>query len=129
MPKFSIQSQAKLDSCCKELQLLFEEVIKGFDCTIICGNRNEAEQNEAFLSGHSKKQYPGSKHNDYPSSAIDVAPTPLNWTDRLGFYYFAGYVMCVAQRLNLKIRWGGQFDVSTTFENQKFKDLVHFELK
>ena len=54
MPSFGKQSQANLATCHPDLQTLFREVIKYFDCTIIEGFRNEADQNKAFAAGNSK---------------------------------------------------------------------------
>ena len=124
-----MQSLSRLSTCEKPLQDLFNEVVKTYDCTIICGFRDEKEQTRAFEDGRSKKKWPNSKHNKYLSSAVDVAPCPVCWNDTMRFYVFAGYVQAVADRLDIKIRWGGRFDETKNYEHQTFKDLVHFELK
>lgn len=129
MPKFCLQSEMRLSTCEKPLQDLFNEVIKTYDCAIICGFRDEKEQQRAFENGVSKKKFPNSKHNKYLSSAVDVAPCPVVWNEIDRFYHFAGYVQAVADRLNIAIRWGGRFDETKSFSHQTFKDLVHFELK
>ena len=54
MPKFSQESFSKLSTCHPDLQALFYEVIKYFDCTIIEGYRNQAEQEQAFKDGELK---------------------------------------------------------------------------
>ena len=131
MPKFSMNSQIALSTCHMDLQKLFMEVIKRYDCTIICGHRSEAAQNTAFAEGKSKLKYPSSKHNSYPSMAVDVAPyvNGIHWNDLGGFYLFAGYVMRVADELGISIRYGGDWDGDKTTADQKFHDLPHFELK
>ena len=127
--KFSQASLSKLQTCEQPLQDLFNEVIKAFDCTIICGIRNEAEQNEAFEKGYSKLKYPLSKHNAYPSKAVDVTPYPVKWRDTARQYFFAGYVKGIADKLGIKIRWGGDWDGDTQVKDQTLMDLCHFELK
>jgi len=73
-----------------DLQDVFLEVIKHIDCTILCGHRDEEEQNNAFHEGKSKLKYPQSDHNKAPSLALDGAPYPIDWRNTKRFYYFAG---------------------------------------
>jgi len=128
MAKFSKASQEKLETCHLDLQHLFNEVIQYFDCTILCGQRGEREQNEAFRMKYSKLKFPQSRHNEIPSMAVDAAPYPINWKDRDRFYFFAGFVMGVAARMGIKIRWGGDWDSDTEVDDQTFMDWPHFEL-
>ena len=128
MPKFSQSSLSKLSTCHLDLQWLFNEVIKYFDCTIICGRRTEADQNQAFAEGKSKLKYPNSKHNKIPSLAIDVCPFPINWKDRDRFYFFGGFVKGIACQLGINIRWGGDWDGDTDLADQNLYDLPHYEL-
>jgi len=67
-------------------------------------------------------------HNRYPSRAIDLAPWPLDWSDIRRFYYFGGFVVGVANKLDIPIRWGGDWDGDFEVKDQNFNDLVHFEL-
>jgi len=92
------------------------------------GYRNEEAQNKAYNSGNSKKKYPESKHNAHPSLAVDVAPYPINFDDIKRFYFFGGYVTGVAEGMDLKIRWGGNWDKDYDVSDQIFNDLLHFEL-
>lgn len=116
------------------MQVLFFEVIKSFDCTILEGYRNQEDQEAAFAAGNSKLHYPHGKHNNQPSLAVDAAPYPLDWKNISRFYWFAGYVMGIAQRLKDEgkithaIRYGGDWDSDKEIDEDKFKDLVHFEL-
>lgn len=128
MPQFSQASQDKLATCDKRLQEVFNEVIKYFDCTVITGHRNKESQDEKYRRGLSKVKYPDSKHNVYPSMAIDVAPYPIDWSDRERFSYFAGFVKGLAQSKNITIRWGGDWDGDTEVKDNGFDDLPHFEL-
>jgi peptidoglycan LD-endopeptidase CwlK len=134
MPTFSENSQQKLLLAHKDLQTLFNEVIKYFDCTVMVSVRSEIEQNKAFEEGKSKLRYPLSKHNTNPSNALDVAPYPINWVDKERLYYFGGFVMGIAKRLKEQglitsdIRYGGDWDGDTDLHDQTLFDLVHFEI-
>jgi len=133
MPRFGKRSKKRLATCDVRLQKLFKEVVKHFDCTVIQGYRGEEEQNQAYDAGRSKLRYPDGKHNATPSKAVDVAPYPIDWGDRDRFNYFAGFVMGMATKLSdkvphLRIRWGGDWDMDTEVKDNKFDDLVHFEL-
>ncbi len=134
MPKFSLTSFSKLSTCHPDLQAIFYEVIKDFDCIILEGHRDQASQEQAFLNRKTKLHWPDGKHNSLPSNAIDAAPYPLNWENKEGFYFFAGWVMSVVQRLKYEgkithsVRWGGDWDSDRDLRDQDFNDLVHFEL-
>jgi len=104
------------------------EVCMYFDCTIITGHRNREEQTKKFGAGLSKKMYPHSKHNSLPSMAVDVAPYPIDWADRDRFHYFAGFVMGIAKKRGIKLRWGGDWDGDTEVKDNNFDDLLHFEI-
>jgi peptidoglycan LD-endopeptidase CwlK len=74
MPKYSNRSKEKLESCHHDLQKLFNEVIKYYDCTIIEGFRSNECQEELCCQGKSTLKAGKSKHNQNLSLAIDVAP-------------------------------------------------------
>ncbi len=125
MAKFSKQSLEKLATCHCELQRLFNEVIKTTDCIVICGERGEQEQNEAYRNGFSKLKYPKGKHNKHPSLAVDVMPyfneSPhVRWNDAKACKDFAKIVLKTAKEIGVKIRWGGSW--------KNFIDLPHYEL-
>lgn len=128
MTKFGKASNARLDQCHPDLQRLFREVVKYHDCTVICGHRGKEEQEEAFRTGRSKLRFPRSKHNKFPALAVDVVPYPIDWKDTSRFYFFAGYVLGVAQRMGINIRWGGDFNRDLNLKNDSFIDMPHFEL-
>ena len=110
MPRFGERSQRNLDTATENLQRLFVEVVRHYDCSVITGHRGKEEQNEAFHAGRSKLQWPDGKHNDLPARAVDVAPYPIDWKNEKRFYHFAGYVQGVAQQMGIEIRWGGDWD-------------------
>ena len=107
---------------------LFSVVVKRFDCSVLCGYRARAEQNDLYRRGRSRLKYPNSRHNHKPSLAVDVAPYPLDWSDRERFCLFAGYVLGAADRMGIPIRWGGDWDKNTLLSDNRFDDLPHFEL-
>jgi hypothetical protein len=131
MPTFSKSSLDKLKTCDPKLQKLFNEVIKYFDCVIICGYRGKEEQNDAYNRGKSKVQFPNSKHNSLPSKAIDVAPFidgKISWDSRQ-CSYFGGLVKGISIMLGIDIIWGGNWSNNNNLNSNKFNDLVHFQLK
>lgn len=127
MPKYGKTSRARLDTCIDPIQEVMNEVIKHFDCSILCGHRTEEEQTKAFNEKRSKVQFPNSKHNSLPSNAVDAAPYPIDWNDLDRFRYFAGYVVGIAASKGYKFRWGGDWDQDTDLNDQNFNDLPHFE--
>lgn len=128
MPSFSQESLDKLNTCHPDLQIILNEVIKHFDCKVLCGHRNKQEQDKAYRNGFSKVRWPNSKHNTTPSMAVDVAPYVVDYNDRERITYFAGYVMAIALSLGINLRWGGDWDMDTQVNDNAFDDLVHFEL-
>lgn len=128
MANFSDFSKTNLSSANKKLQKLFNEVIKNYDCRVICSLRSEDEQNRLYNEGKSKLEFPDSKHNASPSLAVDVVPYPIDWDDIDRFVHFGGYVMGVADNLNINIRWGGDWDGDNDLGDQSFIDYPHFEL-
>lgn len=126
---------SKLSTCHEDLQKIFYEVVRTFDCAILQGYRNEEDQNTDFSSGKSKLQWPNSKHNTKPSLAVDVSPYPIpNWNDTKDFVYFAGYVMGTAAKLfaDGKIGhmpvWGGDWNNNKRTGDEDFCDYTHFQL-
>jgi hypothetical protein len=112
----------------KRLVKILDEAILVYDFTLICGHRTEEAQNEAFATGASKKQYPDSKHNSWPSIAVDVAPWPINWNDSLAFARLYGIIEAIAHDQGLELRWGGDWDRDGGSRDQSFMDIGHLEL-
>jgi hypothetical protein len=121
MYSFSESSQQKLNTCDSRLIVLMNHVIRRFNITILCGHREEEEQNRLYNAGRSQLQYPHSFHNRFPSLAVDIAPWPIDWQDIYNFYYMAGIVRGTAFQLGIDIVWGGHWP--------NFKDYPHFQLK
>lgn len=121
MPKFSPISSARLSSCHLDLQKLFNAMIQSRDCTILCGFRNQEDQDMAFAKGFSKLKWPNGKHNKLPSMAVDASPYPVDWNDFPRFREFAEQVKEKAKELGIEIIYGGDW--------ADFPDVDHFELK
>ena len=138
MPAFSARSKTHLMTCHPALQELFNEIVKTFDCTVICGHRMEEEQTAAYNANpkRSKVEWPNSWHNQNPSLAVDVAPYDvinkgIDWDSKEGirqFYHFGGYVRAKAEEMGISIKWGGDWDGDYQIKDNNFNDLPHFEL-
>jgi len=126
--EFSPASKEHLSGCHDDLIALFTVVILHFDCAVIEGFRNKEDQDKAYKAGVTKLEWPNSKHNKYPARAVDVIPYPIDWTDLKRMYFFGGFVMGIAKSMGINIRWGGDWDRDTEVMDNKFNDLVHFEL-
>lgn len=120
MPRFSILSEIRLSGCHPELQRVMREAIKYTDFSVVCGHRNEADQNRAYAEGFSKLRWPNSRHNTNPSEAVDVIPYPTGYKDANEFYHLAGVIESTAARLGVPLTWGGRWT--------SFVDLPHWEL-
>lgn len=125
MPSFSKRSIENLATCKEPLIDLFLEVVKERDCSILCGHRNEADQEKAFNDKRSYVHFPNSRHNQHPSIAVDVMPYPINWDDRLGQHEFATYVFNTAMQMGIRVQWGGLFK---TRNGKIFYDAPHWQL-
>ncbi len=135
MPKFGQKSIDRLKTCSYDLNIVFQEVVKYYDCTILEGHRGEFRQNKLFDDEKTQVKWPDGKHNAYPSQAVDVAPYPIppnwgadHWKDMVHFYNLAAIVKFVASQKGISIRWGGDWDGDGDFKDNTFEDLVHFEL-
>lgn len=121
-------SRSRLETCHPEIQRLFNELIKDWDISIICGHRTEEEQDAAVAAGNSKTKFPKSKHNSMPSLGIDAALYPIDWSDSGRHYMFVGMVKQKAKDLGINIRCGADWDGDNGTKDQTFHDLVHFEI-
>ena len=153
MNKYSIRSMNNLETCDGQIIKWCGAILSGYDHSVDEGNRGESEQNEHFRTGRSQLEYPDSKHNIFPSEAVHLKPHPMNWDLILAmdtilrsgqvlsrpilqrafreyakFYHFAGYAKRIAKELNISVRWGGDWDSDNDFNDQRFHDLLHWEL-
>jgi peptidoglycan L-alanyl-D-glutamate endopeptidase CwlK len=136
MPRFGKRSKERLKGVDHRLIMVLDEVVKYFDITVIEGLRSQERQNQLVKEGKSKTKF--GKH--VLGKAVDIAPYDptvkgkIDWNARDDFHYLGGFVLGIANQLGIKIRWGGDWNASSFFEGKrttkdnKFDDLVHFEL-
>ena len=129
MYKFGRKSRERLATCDEKLQKVFNEVIKYVDCSVLEGHRSKERQNKLFKEGKTKVKYPVGRHNSNPSNAVDVTPYPVDWNDRERQTLFAGFVMGVARGMDIKLRWGGDWNMNFNVKDNRFDDFPHFELR
>jgi peptidoglycan L-alanyl-D-glutamate endopeptidase CwlK len=131
MPRFGKRSRERLKGVDSKLVNVLNEVVKYFDITIIEGLRSQKRQNELVAQGKSKTKF--GKH--VQGKAVDIAPYPIDWDSRDDFHYLGGFVLGVASKMGIDIRWGGDWSDSSLSKNARttkdnnFDDLVHFEIK
>ena len=131
MPRFGKRSRERLKGVDSKLVNVLNEVVKYFDITIIEGLRSQERQDELVAKGKSKTKF--GKH--VKGRAVDIAPDPIDWDSRDDFHYLGGFVLGVASKMGIDIRWGGDWSDSSLSKNARttkdnnFDDLVHFEIK
>ena len=137
--QFSESSLILLNTCHPIWVAVMHVVIKHVDIKVITGHRDEVGQQRMYDAGRSKLQWPDSKHNSYPSLAIDVVPYPVIWPDQkkrprqfvaemARFARLAGYVQAVCNQLGHECRWGGDWDRDWDLTDNVFNDYPHYEL-
>ena len=130
MPKLGTASRLALDTCHPDLILVIEyAIVDGPDFSVLEGHRGEEAQEAAFAAGTSDLHWPDGNHNLLPSLAADIAPWPLDWLDTKRFHVLAGYVLGIAYKLDIALRWGGDWDGDWQYNDQKLHDLPHLELR
>lgn len=137
MPYWSKRSLRIWDGVHSALRAVFDEVIKRVDCAPLPKGGVRTMEEQERLYNENKSQTLNSKH--LTGEAIDIAPYPIMWPEHepdpakrmlilARFYLFAGYVLATGDRLGVPLRWGGDWDGDFDLFDQKFRDLVHFEL-
>ena len=154
MPKLGKFSLKNLETCDERLQRLVYNVAEIINITVTEGYRGPIEQNLAYERGYSKLKYPESKHNSKPSEAVHLVPyipgigaligsqqqittlvlqmgrqrNIINSWIREQYTMIAGIVWNEAHHLDLKIRWGGDWDRDLNLLDNRFDDLAHYEI-
>jgi peptidoglycan L-alanyl-D-glutamate endopeptidase CwlK len=122
MPSFGRRSRENLNTCDGQIKDVLNEAINHFDFSVIDGHRDMETQNKYYNDGVSKLRWPNSKHNLYPSRAVDIIPYPGGFDNDLHvFDRMATYVLKSAANLGVRLEWGGHW--------KNFPDYAHFELK
>jgi hypothetical protein len=138
MPQFDANSQRHFQTLCPELQEILFEAIQKVKFRILEGHRNEAAQNRAFDEGRSKLRWPKGNHNKFPSDAVDVIPESsqigdtYSWKDVVAFGRLMGYLQAIADRKEIKLRfgldWDGDWRTVGQDPDEKFLDAPHVEV-
>ena len=136
--QYSQKSLDKLETCHDALKAVATRAleISPVDITIVHGYRDKHIQDELYATGASQKPYPESKHNHTDkdgrcSLAIDVAPWAngtIDWEDTHMFALLAGVFFAAAIERGVELRWGGDWNMNNSTEDQSFMDWGHFEL-
>lgn len=74
------------------------------------------------VSNHFKNKNTGFGH------AVDLAPYPLDWNDTRRFDLLSRAMFTAADRLNIPIRWGADWDRDGNIRERGETDSPHFEL-
>ena len=129
MPRFGKKSKERLKGVDIKLQHILRQLIKIMDVTIIEGVRSKEKQQEYFKDGKSKIDGVTKKGMHQLGKAVDLAPYPVDWKNTKRFYYMGGMLRGISKQLNIKVRWGGDWDSDGKIKDQTFNDLVHIEIK
>lgn len=123
MPKYPYgkKSLKERETLHPDLQKVVDETAEEINCTLLCGHRNQKDQDAAFAKGNSKLKWPDSRHNTWPSEAVDIVPYPLDWKNIKAFKQLAEKVKEAAGKVNVEIEWGGDW--------KNFRDYPHYQLK
>jgi len=130
--RFSRRSTERLQTCDPDLILLMNEALADPACpsdmTILEGHRGEARQNQMVAEGKSQLRWPKSRHNSFPSMAVDVAPyvnggVSWSWPH---YHPMAEHIKATWARLKAEgkvvgtLEWGGDW--------RSFKDGPHWQI-
>ncbi len=129
MPRFGKRSRERLKGVDSRLVSVLNELIKIMDVTIIEGVRSAEKQQEYFKNGKSKIDGIKKKGQHQLGNAVDLAPYPIDWSDRDRMHYMGGLLIGIGHVLNLKLRWGGDWDRDGETKDNSFDDLVHVEIR
>ena len=127
MPYFSETSRGRLYTCDRRIITICEHAIQFIDFTVVCGHRNDAEQDALYAQGRTApgriityKSGGESIHNTDPSRALDFAPYPIDWSNIVRFGEVAGIMKYIAWQNGLDLQWGGDWP--------NFKDYPHIQI-
>jgi peptidoglycan LD-endopeptidase CwlK len=125
------KSQRVYSSLCPALQEICDFILlEVCDVSLIAGHRDEAMQNSLYPA-FTKVRWPNSKHNAYPSLAVDLQPYPKpKVTNELReqLAYIAGRAIQYAASRHITLRWGGDWNRNGLITDNNFDDLFHFEV-
>jgi len=125
-------SKLHYDTLDPRLQRVMDRVLyEVADISLTCGFRTEEAQNILFDDNRSRVRFPNSKHNHYPSMAVDFQPWPMpERTEKLwaALAYVAGRAVEIGIEEGVALRWGGDWNRNGDLTDQRFDDLFHLEI-
>lgn len=128
MPRFGKVSTERLNTLHPDLKAIMLHAIEIVDFTIVSGHRNEEEQNACCDSTPptSTLRYPDSRHNSFPSEAVDVCPWSgfLDWENEEKYMELIGVIKGIAYMLGTEITCLNDWRT----DDNKPKDRPHVEL-
>lgn len=125
MPNWGIRSKNNLNTCERDIQTIFNELIKVFDCSVVAGKRTAEEQNKLWAKGRDILEGSNPKHrnswgivdkskvvtykdgyeqlsnhqSEPKGKAIDAVPYPEMWSSKERFQDMALLVKDIQIRL------------------------------
>lgn len=120
MPVFGGRSEKMLKTTHPDLVRVLRRGILMYDFTVMQSDRSKEEQEADFAKGVTRAHWLESPHDYFPSFAVDCAPWPIDWSNRVGFREMATAIKAAAQAEKVDVTWGGDF--------KSIKDMPHFEL-
>ncbi|TNH06642.1 M15 family metallopeptidase [Testudinibacter sp. TR-2022] len=127
--KLSTRSEMRMVGVHDELKKVVRRAIQltSVDFAVIEGKRTRQRQAELFKQGATKTM--NSRH--LTGHAVDLAPMidgQIPWADKSKFNAVAKAMFTAAAELNIKIRWGGDWNENGRSDDERFYDGPHFEL-
>lgn len=133
MPVFGKMSEVQLATIHPDLQRVLRKAIEIVDFSVVEGHRGQREQDAAYAKGFSQVRWPNGRHNKLPSEAADVAPYPIDWSNKQAaverFVYLQGVIRACAHQIGIPIRQGLDWDGDLDFVEERFRDYPHVELR
>ena len=114
------KSGPRLATVHPDLAKICELAAQTVDMEVLEGHRGRAAQEHDVAIGTSTLHYPHGDHNQWPSIAVDVVPTPCDWNDTDGFNQVHLAMQTAAEYYGIVLRWGGDW--------HKPHDMPHHEL-
>jgi peptidoglycan L-alanyl-D-glutamate endopeptidase CwlK len=129
MYKFSKRSLGNLSTAHPLLKEVCEIALAEgiIDFVVIEGHRDKATQDRYFAEGASKLRWPKSKHNRFPSEAVDIVPYPVDFKDIKRFQELAVVIKNAWEKIPDDRKDGWMLYNGADWKN--FIDRPHWEIK
>lgn len=125
-----LRRKHKLAGVHPDLIKVVEKASEKFDLVVLEGLRDKTRQEELVEQGKSKTM--NSKHliqDDGFGHAVDLAPDPIDWSDREAFVAMGFFIQGIAYEMGIDIRLGTDWDSDLNIREHSFFDGPHMELR